>query len=348
MTLDGRTVGERAIVALDVGGANLKLSDGRSHSHQVAFALWKQPLSLTDAIAALLAEAPSADAVAVTMTGELADCFSSKRQGVSFILDCVCRAAEKLPVTVYLTDGRLVSLDEAVAVPQLAAASNWHVLATFAARVAGPRSGCLIDIGSTTSDIIPFADGQVIAQGSDDVGRLLSGELVYSGVGRTPVCGLIQAADYQGQRCSIAKEFFATTQDVYLALDELPELPHANDTADGRPATKSAARSRLARMFCVDGSSFSQDDAISLATLVAQRQLDELLSAVMRVTGRLPTGLETFVISGSGEFLAKRVASGLDSNARVISMARQFGADMSQCATAYALARLMRGHDSDE
>ena len=51
-----------------------------------------------------MAEAPAAEALAVTMTGELADCFTTKAEGVTESFEAVVAAAGR-PVAVYLTDG---------------------------------------------------------------------------------------------------------------------------------------------------------------------------------------------------------------------------------------------------
>ena len=330
-------------VALDVGGANLKLSDGRDYAHSCYFPLWKQYLDLPGTLRQMLDDAPEFDAVAVTMTGELADCFSTKQQGVCYILESV-RQAANCPISVYLTDGNLLSIEDALSCPLLAAASNWHVLARFAAQAVAPSSGLLIDIGSTTCDIVPFLDGFPTPTAHDDVGRLISGELVYTGINRTPVCALVQTADYRGRKCALAKELFATTRDVYLSLGELPEQPEDNATADGAPATKIASQNRLARMFCADTSSFTDRDAHAFCTNVAQIQQDEIFATANRVIQNLPTPPETLVVSGSGEFLAQRVAKQLNSRATITSLTNTFGDAISQCAPAYALARLMNGN----
>ena len=44
----------------------------------------------------------------------------------------------------------------------------------------------LVDIGTTSTDIIPIVSGSVAALGHTDPDRLLSGELVYTGAVRTP------------------------------------------------------------------------------------------------------------------------------------------------------------------
>ena len=73
---------------------------------------------------------------------------------------------------VYCVDGRFATTSEARESPQLAAASNWHALANFVCRFVTSRTGLLIDVGSTTTDVIPLVDGQVAARGRNDTERL--------------------------------------------------------------------------------------------------------------------------------------------------------------------------------
>ncbi len=80
-------------LGLDIGGANLKAADGRGWAHSVPFALWRNPQGLIGALAALVETAPAAERLAVTMTGELCDCFRSKAEGVRHILAAVVQVA---------------------------------------------------------------------------------------------------------------------------------------------------------------------------------------------------------------------------------------------------------------
>ena len=65
-------------LALDIGGANVKVADGKGYAQSYGFAMWKQSARLAQQIRTAIYEAPAADHLAVTMTGELADCFASK------------------------------------------------------------------------------------------------------------------------------------------------------------------------------------------------------------------------------------------------------------------------------
>src|SRR5258708_22250709 len=111
--------------------------------------------------------------------------FRTKREGVAFVVDAVTAAFPSSRVRVFAVDGRFVDPDEARANPLAVAAANWSATATFVARE--HPDALLIDIGTTTTDIIPIVGGIVAAKGRTDPERLASGELVYTGALRTPV-----------------------------------------------------------------------------------------------------------------------------------------------------------------
>jgi probable H4MPT-linked C1 transfer pathway protein len=328
-------------MALDIGGANLKAADGLQWARSMPFPLWRDAAGLAGALAALLRDAPRADRLAVTMTGELCDCFDSKEAGVRHILKAVEAVAGMRAVAVYLVDGRLVSCDEAKANPVLAAASNWHALARFACRFVSGGAGLLIDVGSTTTDIIPLAGREVAAQGRTDFERLSRGELVYSGVGRTPVCAVVRSLPVGGGDCPVAGELFATTADAYVVLGQVPADPDAGWTADGRGLSGPLARQRLARMVCADASELSQEDFQRMATAIGDAQRRQLRSSIQRVMETL--GSEpTVIVSGSGEFLARAALDGLVGSGRVIALTERLGGELSRCAPAHALAAIAR------
>ncbi len=327
-------------LALDVGGANLKASDGRQFCATRAFELWRRPGELAAALGSLAAEAPPAERWVATMTGELADCFATKAEGVAAIVTALESAAGGRDVAIYLTDGRFVPPAMAIAEPLKAAAANWHALARFSGRYTQGGCGLLIDVGSTTTDVIPLVDAWPAAEGLTDPERLLSGELIYTGVERTPVCGLVETLPWGGRRCAVAREVFATALDAYLMLEDLPEQPDNRHTADGRPATRLAARDRLARQICADRSMFSHDDALAAARTIAERQRAEIGRALTRVIGRRPTPPPTVILSGRGEFLARRAVDQLGLAAETVTLSERLGSVASTAATAYALAVL--------
>jgi probable H4MPT-linked C1 transfer pathway protein len=324
-----------SILALDVGGANLKAAHSRGGVRFQPFELWRNPAGLADALRDLIAPLPPFDLLAVTMTGELCDCFETKRQGVNAILDAVAAAAGSVPVRVWQTDGTLVASAAARAEPLRTAAANWLALASYAGRFAPTGPGLVLDIGSTTTDIIPLLDGRPVPQGRTDFARLEARELVYTGARRTPLCALL------GSRG--AAEFFATTLDVYLVLGLVAEDSADRNSADGRPATLPNAHARLARMLCADAEGFTAAQARQLASELADLQTALICEALAAVALRLPGPPGTVMLAGSGEFLARRViaACPLLRPARVVSLTEALGPDVSRAACAYALAVLV-------
>lgn len=325
-----------AILALDIGGANLKAAHSHGRALLEPFALWKNPAGLADALRAVIGRVPRPELLAVTMTGELCDCFPTKRAGVQAILDAVGAAAGSIPVRVWQTDGGLVDVDSARAAPLRTAAANWLALAEYAGRFLDGATGLVVDAGSTTTDIIPCYRGRPQPAGRTDPERLDSGELVYTGARRTPLCALLGGDG--------AAELFATTLDVYLILGHLPEDAADRNTADGRPATRAAAAARLARMRCADLEIWTEAEVRQLAEQLHARQLVLLRRALRQVIGRLSEPPRALVLAGSGEFLvraavrAEPVLDGLP----LISLGEQLGPEISQAACAYALMVLAK------
>lgn len=327
-------------LGLDIGGANLKAASAAGWAKTMPFALWRDPNGLASALNALMEGAPSADRLAVTMTGELCDCFRTKEEGVLHILSAVREVANGREVCVYLVDGRLVSLEGAMSSPILAAASNWRALAEFACRFVPTGAGLLIDIGSTTTDIIPIENGRVTARGRSDIERLAAGELVYSGVGRTPICALVRALPWRGQMCPVAAEVFATTADAYLVLGEVGEDRTADWTADGRPLTIECARQRLARQLCADAGDFAAEDFKRMARGVRECQLRTLTNAIQATKCGMSTTAGTAVVSGTGEFMAGAAVESVWPGWGIQSLAERLGHQTSRCGPAFALAML--------
>jgi probable H4MPT-linked C1 transfer pathway protein len=261
---------------------------------------------------------------------------------VRFILDAVVAVAESRPVLVYLVDGRLVAPAVAAQQPQLAAASNWHALARFAGRFAPQGPALVIDAGSTTCDVIPLVDGRPAARGATDTQRLLAGELVYSGVERTPIGGVTHELPYRERRCPVASELFATARDAYVVLGQLPEDPQNTDTADGRPLTKAACQLRLGRMLCADASEFDERDALAAARWVAEKQAVQLAIAIAAVRDQLPGPPARILVAGHGDFLVNAALKEAGVQAPAMSLSRELGSQIARCAPAHALAVLAR------
>jgi probable H4MPT-linked C1 transfer pathway protein len=328
-------------IALDIGGANIKVAHGCGLARNIPFEVWKRPDELGRAIAAAVAGFPTGDRVAVTMTAELCDCYPTKSVGVSAVLDAVIAGVPGRSIVVWGIDGAFHTVDEARSHPELAAAANWLALATLAARSIPDHRGLLIDIGTTTTDLIPLDRGRVAARGRSDTERLQTGELVYAGIRRTPICALATELPVRGIPTGLAAEIFASTLDVYLMLGEIAPNPADLSTADGRPATIHAARDRLARMVCADREGLSPDEALAFAQAADDCLMSRLIEAAGRACESTIGRPGAAVIAGSGEFLARRLASNvIEANGPIISLKDAWGALAASAGCAYALVDL--------
>jgi len=337
---------DSTVLAIDVGGANIKVADGLGWVTNQPFELWRHWQDLPTTLASII-KAYSPRRIVATMTGEIADCYPSRCAGVSHITASLQAAAQACDphaeLGIYLLDGRIVSPAEAIAQPLAAAASNWHAVARLAAALTVTNRAMLIDIGSTTTDIVVIRDGIPSPLASDDVGRMATGELVYTGVERTPVAAIVRSLPLAGSRHPIASELYAQSRDVWMLLKGIPPNPDSHDTADGGPATLAAARGRLARMLLANPDSFSMTEAITAAEWCAKaqcRQVAGSLARVARSVGWQPTSV---VLSGHGICLARRALAALCWQVTTVSLSDSLGCDVSRAAPAHALAMIARG-----
>jgi probable H4MPT-linked C1 transfer pathway protein len=199
----------------------------------------------------------------------------------------------------------------------------------------------LIDVGSTTTDLIPLADGRVAVRGRTDTERLQTGELVYAGVRRTPLCSLGPELPFRGRPTGLTAELFATTLDIYLTLGDVQSDPTEIAPADGRPATTDSALDRLARMVGTDRDGFTAEDASAFAQAADDLLTDRLERAARRACTETVGRPRSAVVAGSGEFLARRVASRvLEPGGTVLSLSHAWGPLASSAACAHALVEL--------
>lgn len=340
-------------VGLDIGGANLKVvllpdeeSVSRPWSSKVTFPMWQRQDQLSDTIEAIFNELNLFDAphqIGVTMTGELADCFSSKREGVAYITDAVGNAARGSAIAFYQTDGNWCDGKSATENWELLAASNWHALARFGARFLPEQTGLMIDVGSTTTDLIPIISGYPRSIGTTDFTRLRNSELIYAGIGRTPICSLIQDVAVQDGRVPIARELFATMDDALIWSEKLSEEPSCNQSADGRPRTKVNAGHRLARMVCSDPHEIDIAVIDRLANSAIERYRVLLIDAVEKLMKRTGHSCSAVLLVGEGSILTDDILSAKFPELVRFHFSDVAGSMASTCGPAYAVASLLKG-----
>lgn len=333
---------DKRVLGWDVGGANTKAALAVGSRVRVVtrpYPIWENAQKLGRVLAEIADELGPTDLMGVTMTAELADAFRSKADGVGFVLDAMGSSFPDTPVSVFTVDGAFRSIAEARRTPLAVASANWAATGRLLGREVG--DALLIDVGTTTTDIVPIVGGELAACGRTDPDRLANGELVYTGVVRTPVCAIAHSVPWRGRRCRVAAELFAQAGDVHLWLGNISELDYSGRTPDGRGKTKAEAGARLARMICGDSSLMSADEISRIARHLAERQAQAIAAAIFQVRARLgPKAPGSVIGAGLGSFLARSAAVRLRLGYRALG--ERLGEAVSRAAPAVAVARLLQ------
>lgn len=304
----------------DIGGVNVKASllsvgGGRIAAERVVvrpFEIWREPRRLAQVLRDVAGDlgAPEHVPCAVTMTAELSDAFRTRGEGVLHVLDAVGDAFATRQVHVLDTAGSFHPLGEARLRPLDFAATNWVASALFAA--ARAPDCILVDVGSTTTDIVPLRGRRVVARGRTDAERLAAGELVYSGVLRTNPNCFARTVPLRGRPCRVAAEWFTQTADVYLVLGRISAADYTCPTPDGRGVTAAEARARLARLVCEDAEVQSASETLLVARYLAEAQARQLGEGILQVLAEQPRGsAPPLLAAGLGAFLVRDLAPSL-------------------------------------
>ncbi|HUU78693.1 MAG TPA: hydantoinase/oxoprolinase family protein [candidate division Zixibacteria bacterium] len=292
------------ILGLDIGGANTKYALINTLGELITagseyFPFWKDVENYENYLLKLKnkleAEFGNIEYVSFVTTAELADCFQTKKEGITAICNFVLKVFnEKLIKSpqIYSTVGLFITANNASENWLEVSASNWMVSAKYLG-MKYPNS-LMIDIGSTTADIIPIHNGEVVAQGRNDLERLISGELVYSGMLRTNVISIVQEIKLRGKIIPLSSELFATTGDVYLILEMISEEEFNVETADGKTANIKNAQARLARIICADVNQISEEEIKQIALQIKNKHKSLLSKAFNKI---LEQYRETFQIN---------------------------------------------------
>ena len=310
------------VLGLDIGGANTKAAYVSTQNGDVAkfetaseyFPFWKrdtkQLCSMLLALKQRLCGSTLLDCVGVTLTAELSDAYRTKREGVNQILDCVCQVFAGTQVLVLDVDAALRSVESAKAEPLKVASANWAATGWMVAQKI--RDCVVVDVGSTSTSIIPIAEGKTVAFGKTDLEKLMNGELVYTGSLRTNVAATVTSIPLRGGVARVSSEFFAQSGDVHLVLGDIKESDYTVDAADGKGKTRSDALSRLARIICADTDMITEKEILQIAKFIHERQVEQIAEGLNQVYSRMkPSGKANVpvVVTGLGrEFLARKAA----------------------------------------
>ncbi|MGH8624670.1 MAG: hydantoinase/oxoprolinase family protein [Gammaproteobacteria bacterium] len=335
----------------DIGGAQLKVAvvDGAGVLQamlQLPSPLWKGLQHLDKALSEAHARLPVAAAShAVTMTGELSDIFSDREQGVRTLIACFLSHHKASGAWFYAGSQGLIDADVAAQCSAAIASANWHAAATFTATRCA--DGMLIDIGSTTTDILALRHNEVHHHGYSDAERLQSGELLYTGVVRTPVMAVARWAPFCGEWQAMMAEQFASMADVHVLAGSFLDYPEWAETADKSGRCPLDCARRLGRMLGRDIAEGELPRWRALAQYLAGIQTHAIRRSLERVISRQDfLDTDPLIGAGVGRFIVRELARQL--GRRYIDFSQLTdGSDSLRemaavCAPATALAYLLK------
>ncbi len=306
------------------------------------FPVWKKPEKLATTLRRIgkkVSKQKHVDLIAVTITAELSDAYRTKREGINHILNQVNRAFPRTQTLVVSVDGKLLTTQQAKAEPAKVAAANWAATGWLISQV---RKNCIvIDVGSTTTSIIPIVNGAAVAEGKTDLEKLICGELVYTGSLRTNVAAIVNTVPVRGCATRVSSELFAQSADVHLILGNISEEEYTVETTDGKEKTREASLARLARIVCADTEMLTEKDIINIAKYVYTKQIEQILSGIVQVCNRVTQSgaedVDVVVTSLGRNFLARKAAweAGFP---KAIDFGELVGSDVAQISTAFAVA----------
>jgi (4-(4-[2-(gamma-L-glutamylamino)ethyl]phenoxymethyl)furan-2-yl)methanamine synthase len=338
-----------AVLGYDIGGANtkaaaLKMIDGNVNAVKVAveyFPVWKEPQKLASVLLKLQKRlgAKGFDACGVTMTAELSDAYQTKRQGVNQILNSVTQAFPKMHIYVLNTEAKLISPETARQKPLEVSAANWAATGWLVTQQV--KDCVVVDVGSTSTSIIPIANGQVAAKGKNDLEKLMCGELVYTGSLRTNVAAIVNSVPVKVGMANVASELFALSGDVHLLLGNISMSQYTSETADGRAKTIPNSIERLARVICADTEMLNKQEITTIAKYIYERQVEQIsegLTKVYAYTKKLTRFELPVVVTGLGkDFLARKAAEKISADS-IIDLGTILQKDAVLATPAYAVA----------
>ena len=310
-----------SVIGWDIGGANTKAAFIRTKDGCVEelktgiryFPVWKDPDKLASVLLALkerLSGTAKLDCMGLTMTAELSDAYQTKREGVNHIIACAAEAFAGVPVFVLDVDAALRPIESARSEPLRVAAANWAATGWLVSQLI--KTCVIIDVGSTSTSIIPVVDGRIVAAGKTDLEKLMNGELVYTGILRTNVAAIVSSVPLRNGTARVSSELFAQSGDVHLVLGSITEEEYTTETSDGRGKTRREAMARLARVVCADIEMLTEQEIVQIARYVHNRQVEQVAEGLSQVYSRTKTFTAEkipLVVTGIGkDFIAKTAA----------------------------------------
>ncbi len=340
------------VLGLDIGGANtkaafLKTQDATMQELRTSmkyFPLWKSGKDQLPKILEKLKKGvvdSALDGVGVTITAELSDAYWTKKEGIDHVLDSITEVFGDAPTFVLDVEANLLPVKDARREPLKVASANWAATGWMISQLI--KNCVVVDVGSTTTSIIPVINGKIAAEGRTDLEKLQNGELVYSGALRTNVAAIVDGIPVRGRVARVSSELFAQSGDVHLILGSIREEEYTAETCDGRGKTRREAMARLARVVCADTEMLTEQEIVDMAKFVYYKQVEQISGGLKQVYERIKPSLQEKMVAVTGlgrNFLARKAAENAGFK-DIIDMKEYLGAEAAIVSPSVGVALML-------
>jgi probable H4MPT-linked C1 transfer pathway protein len=341
------------VLGLDIGGANtkatyIKTNKGTVNEQKTAleyFPIWKDRKEklpqILEKLKQKVADSTALDGVGVTITAELSDVYMTKKEGINHVLDCVTKVFADTQIFVLDVETKMLTVKDARMEPLKVSSANWAATGWIISQLI--KNCITVDVGSTTTSIIPVINGKVAVTGRTDLEKLQNGELVYSGSLRTNVAAIVDTIPVKGKMTRVSSELFAQSGDVHLLLNNIGQKDYTAETCDGRGKTRKEAAARLSRVVCADTDMLNEQEIVAMAKFVYEGQVDQIAAGLKQVYERKQSiqGEKMVVVTGFGRnFLARKAAENVGFK-QIIDMQELVGAEAAIVSPSFAVALMV-------
>ena len=181
------------------------------------------------------------------MTAELCDIFPNRFSGAKIILN-ECKKI-KFKTFLYSKSDKVFEKLESNNLSNLMS-MNWHSIGKYLTNFV--KNALIIDFGSTTTDFICIKNGKIMNKAFNDYKRLSNGEILYTGLMRTPLFAIKKNIKHKSKNISIIPEYFSNTSDIYRINKKIKKEFDVDDETDLSDKSVTGSYKRIARSFGMD------------------------------------------------------------------------------------------------
>lgn len=297
----------KILIGWDIGGANTKICVFDSNyniidTYSENLKIWENFSNLRSLFTKVYNKYETYEVSNfITITAESCDNFLERNDGILKIIE-LCKNHMLGKNFYFSNDGNYIDYSAALLKPNKLFSTNWMLSLNFLNL--SRDIDVLIDIGSTTTDII--YKNMSVKDNVSDYQRLCNNTLVYVGVVRTPLSMLIDSVNYRNNLSPLINEVYATTGDIFNITKDIDFTNSHYRGADGKSFTRENSLIRLGRNIGFDYNPNDEKYLVEISKKIKREIIKKIFSCL---TNRLDIKLNNSIISsvGEGNFLVKEL-----------------------------------------